>query len=795
MKYIHILFLVLFSNAFCAQYYEGTPVDRIIIQLESEDSSLTIDTKAILSKMKTKKGDQFSQTIFDQDLKEISKDYDRIYHNEQIRDNKLYITIKVWPRPTISSINFEGNKKIRTSRLQSELEVSPGEIFNLQDFNDKFNKLKEYYVKKGYFESQLSYKIVPVPESDQIEIDIQITEGKSGNIQRISYRGFSLQERKDLQEMVLTKKYNFLTSWLTGNGFYNQDMIENDKLIIINYLHNKGYADARVKIFLQDDVIPGQIAVIVEAERGKVYRFGKITFEGNTLIPDDKIKDSLMIQENQAFSPEQLHNATQGIKDLYGKDGYIETDVQYETFLSHDKPLYNVHLQIQEGDQYKIGMVHVFGNKSTNANVILRESLLTPGDLFDSRRLKATQMRLENIGYFKNVNVYAVRTKDDTFSGENYRDVYIEVEETQTGSINMSVGASSSASVFGSIELSENNFNSRGILKLFNGLGNLRGGGEHFDLKASFGAKDQNFVMNWLNPYFNDSLWRVGVTSSFTVSRLQSDANKITTWGATFYASYPLTPYITYGTRYRLRHTKSKVQGKVDEKKGDTNAASTEAIEEKNHGIVSAPGTSISYNSLDRPYKPHRGVYSNLDAEFAGVGGDFYFIKTSLLNSIYFPVTNVSALKFKGNFQFIIPLWDTRTEGSKLGGAEGSGVPSSERFFLGGVDSVRGYKPYIIGPTFANKKEPTGGISSGLVSVEYNHELLKILDVFAFFDAGNIRMRQFSLPINKFRASYGFGIRLEIMGQVPITLGMGYPINPEFESDVENFFFSMGGRF
>lgn len=137
------------------------------------------------------------------------------------------------------------------------------------------------------------------------------------------------------------------------------------------------------------------------------------------------------------------------MKDLYGQKGYIDASVQHETLLKESEPVFDVDFYIDEGGQYKVGLVHIFGNTSTHNNVILRESLLVPGETFDSRKLKATQKRLEAIGYFKSVNVYAVRTADDVDLGENYRDVYIEVEETTTGNVSLFMGFSSTDSVFG----------------------------------------------------------------------------------------------------------------------------------------------------------------------------------------------------------------------------------------------------------------------------------------------------------------------------------------------------------
>ncbi len=159
------------------------------------------------------------------------------------------------------------------------------------------------------------------------------------------------------------------------------------------------------------------------------------------------------------------------MKDLYGQKGYIDASVQFETSLKEDEPIFDVDYMIDEGQQYKIGLIHIFGNSSTENNVILRESLLVPGETFDSRKLKATQQRLESVGYFKTVNVYAVRTPDDAALGDNYRDVYIEVEETSTGNVSLFMGFSSMDDVFGGLDLTERNFHIANIGKALKAAG------------------------------------------------------------------------------------------------------------------------------------------------------------------------------------------------------------------------------------------------------------------------------------------------------------------------------------
>ncbi|MBI2743089.1 MAG: outer membrane protein assembly factor BamA [Chlamydiales bacterium] len=761
--------------AAAVEAYEERVIGNISVTLENPPPLYSFDSKLIVSRLKTKVGDPFSQTTFDNDLKALSDEYDRVEPSIDVVNGEVYITLKLWPRPTIRTINWYGNQFIKTKTLQKELGIKASSSFNRQTFNSAFNKLKEYYVKKGYFESQLNYRVVSDTKTNEVDIEISITEGRSGKIDKIVFKGFTSEEESELLDMIHTKKYNFFTNFVLGTGIFNEEALEQDNLTIVNLLQNNGYADARVDIQILESSTQGKIIIEITADRGPVFHFGEITFEGNTLFTDQEIENHFLVHPEDTYSPEKLRETTQYIKDLYGRKGHIDASVQYETQLAENAPIYNVRFTIEEGQKYKIGMIRIVGNSQTQARVILHESLLIPGETFDSAKLKATQARLENIGYFKNVNVYAVRTQDDQSLGESYRDVFIEVEETHTGSISLFSGFSSADNIFGGIDISESNFNYRGLGKVFSkGASAVRGGGEYAQARINVGAKQQNYTVSWLTPYFRDTLWRVGVNGELGRSGLQAKDYTIRTLGGSVFASYPLTPYWSFNWRYRIRESSTQV---------DHGATKRERQEARSGGLLSSSGVSLNYDSTDSALKPHNGFRSLIESEFTGIGGDFTFLRFGYINSFYQQLWRRGIMKYRAEFRFIEPVIKTH---------HADDIPMSERFFLGGENSVRGYKAFDLGPRFSNG-DPTGGISSSLFSVEYLQEIFKVVDGFVFADAGAVSMKRFR--VGHYNLSYGFGVRLELINRVPVILGMGFPVNPDNHGQVRKFFFSMGGQF
>lgn len=777
-----------------AELYDERKVKQIEIVVDSRDET-QFDPSPILSKLKTQQGDDFSQLTFDSDLKTLASEYDQVEPRIQLVNGEVAITIHVSPKPIIHQILWEGNHQYRTGTLQDELDIKPNTVFNRQDFNKAFNKVKEFYFKKGYFESQLTYNIQPVANSNQVDIVIEIREGRPGHIKKVVLNGFAKDEESDIKEQMFLKNYNFLTSWLTGTGIYRDEALEQDKMTILNYLHNRGYADAKVDINLIDDVQSGKLIVEITAHRGQIYRVNSVSFEGNTLFTQEEIEKKALLRCGDNFSPDKVRDTSQSIKELYGQKGYIDASVQYETNLQEEKPLFDVAYSIDEGQKYKVGLIHIFGNVSTKCNVILRESLLVPGETFDSRKLKATQARLEGIGYFKSVNVYAVRTAEDDGLGDTYRDVFIEVEETTTGNVSLFMGFSSMDDVFGGIDLTERNFNLRGVFKAIEGnISALRGGGEFFHVRGTLGKKQNNILVSWMNPYVNDSLWRLGVEISRTFSKLQEHV-VVVTYGGSVYTNYPLTNFWTAGMRQRIRHSQDHLNLRPLDDSAIAQASVNEVRNQLNQdGLISAFSGNLSYDSTDNAFKPHRGWRSYFEAEVAGIGGKYDFLKFSYINSIYFPMWKRGTLKLRGDFKYILPFGSTTQQT----------VPYSERFFLGGETTVRGYKPFLLGPVvelqnstgaFEQTDTPYGGLSSSMLSLEFNQEIFRMLDIFAFCDVGSVTFGEFD--IDQVRPTVGAGLRLDIGNRTPIIVGYGFPLvkKDRNEEKWQKVFFSMGGQF
>lgn len=778
VKYLLLFLLLFITQVYGAQMqYEQMRVAKIQILPQNVSSTALFDTHGVLAKMETKVGNLFSQYEFDGDLKTLAEQYDRIEPLIEEKNCELYITLKIWCKPTIQKIIFCGNEKFRAKKLLKQLGIKAGEIFERETFIVAFNKLKTFYVKKGYFEAELDFSITPVCDGEEIEICISINEGKAGKVKRIEFCGLTHIEEVDLLQVMATKRYRFLFSWITGGGVYHEEMMEHDRMMILNYLQNSGFADAHVAIAIEEVCEEDKIILHVDVDKGVCYQFGNITIGGNCIYPVETLWPLISFRRGTPFSPEDLREATFAIQDLYGSRGYIDAVVDAKLTLHEGCPTYDVSFLIEEGSQYRVGMVKVFGNQYTETRIILHETLLCPGDIFDMRKLQGTETRLLNTGYFENVNVYPVRSMDGYGCDDedvNYRDIFIEIQEADTGNISVFAGFSTLDRLFGGVELSECNFNAKGLLNVINGgPRSLRGGGEYLHLKTNFGDRQTCYVLQWTKPYFFDTPWIVGFDIEKSDNRAISRGYEIKSYGGHVTATYIVNNYLRYAWHYRANQTRNHTRLGQD---------SSEAERElRISGFVSAGGLAICYDSTDHPRKPSTGLRSKLTLELAGIGGNFDFFKLGYFNSYYVPLWPRGIYKLRLDTQFI------KTYGSTTPKT----LPIGERLFLGGETTVRGYRPFIIGPLFQTN-EPRGGVSSFLISEEYQHHLFAGIDAFIFADAGYVSLHEFT--IGKLRSSFGFGFRVEFIKNLPFTIGYGFPYKAK-ENETQRFFFAMGGCF
>jgi len=514
-----------------------------------------------------------------------------------------------------------------------------------------------------------------------------------------------------------------------------------------------------------------------------------VGFAGNRVFSNETVEKHLRLDEGDLYSPERIQKTVRALKDLYGKKGYIDATITYQTHLeSKDKNTYDITFDIHELEQYYIGTIKVIGNYKTNPNVVLNESLLVPGEVFDLRKLGATEERLRGTGFFKQVNIYPLKPSTVATRASHYRDVYIEVEEAPTGHFSLFGGGGSSGTksvnIFGGVELIEKNFNISGLVTMFsNGAGDLRGGGEYLHMRFNVGQQGLAGSFSWMTPYAGDTLWRVGFDVHRSYDASQSDKYSYNSAGDKIYASYPLSSFWTFYCNYRIQKTVNSF----------SSAASQETRNQLGDGgILSGVGAGLNFDSTDHPQSPRRGLRSSLSADYIGLGGHFNYWKLAYLNTQYINLRKFGIFKMRGDLKFIQPTNKTPLRGSEL---QRHPIPLTDRFFLGGESTLRGFANDALGPKIASSDStPLGGISYGLASLEYIYPIFDPVQIFAFYDVGTNSDQKWHL--SRLYMSTGVGMRLNLLGQLPLTFGYGKVLNKNIPTDEKKeWFFSFGMQY
>lgn len=782
LKFVLLSFIFAFSSLSAAETVkEGhTVVDSIAITVEGQNSH----NRQALPKLKTKKGSLFFQEDFDDDLRSLSKAYDRVDPKIEFSDGKAVISLYLVAKPCIKKISIVGNNIIPNHKILKTLQLFEEDLFDREKFLKNLDSLKTYYLKRGFFESKISYDLDHNEHLGYVNIQINIQEGHCGRIKKLEFSGLTKSEVADVKEFVLTKQYSKAFSWFNGAGLYHPEMVEQDSFAIVNYLHNLGYADAVVTPSYEVDS-DGNIHLRFVANKGALYTLGHVHIEDFSVLPKRLISKQVKAYPNDIYNPETIWDSAQRIKDIYAKYGYINTNIDVNFSPHASLPVYHITYQISEGSPYKVGLIKINGNTHTKHNVILHETSLFPGDMLSRLKLESTERRLRNTGYFQTVSVYTVRSQlDPSNESEQYRDIHIDVKETTTGNLGLFLGFSSLDNLFGGVELSENNFDLFGLPKIFTqGFRALRGGGETLFLKANFGDKVTDYTMKWTRPHFLNTPWILGVELDKSINKALSREFTVETYGGNISTTYILSENLRYGLYYRGTQTSVSKREHSTSVGPDLDA---------NKGFISATGLLFSYDSVDSPRTPTTGVRGSANFEISGLGGSYHFTKLTLNSSVYRKLTRKGVLKIKAESQFIKPFGDTTADG----------IPISERFFLGGETTVRGYKPFVIGPK-TSATEPQGGVSSLLLSEEFQYPLVSQPNIgaFIFLDSGFIGLKEYSIRLKDLYGSAGFGFRFDVMNNVPVMIGFGWPFRPTevFKGEKidisQRFFFALGGVF
>lgn len=711
-----------------------------------------IDTAMILNVVKSKEKEPYSLDKVREDMKNIYKTgfFSDVQIDEKDSADGKIITFIVIERPPIKAILLSGNKKIKTPDLVEKIKIRSNTVLNTEKVKESIDELKKLYASKGYYATRITYNIDYEEEYSAI-VNINVEEPERAYVRKITFTGNNNVKSKELFKYMRTQEKGIL-SWVTGSGILDEDTLQEDRKNIEASYNDKGYV--RVKVGAPDIAISKDgksIAINIPIEEGEIYTIGSTDFSGDLLLSKEELTGKIKSKSGNVFRSSLFHEDVLTLTDMYQDQGYAFCDVAPLTLIDDNTKTISLTFDITKGNEIYFNRINILGNTRTRDKVIRRELKIAEGDRFSSSAIKESKRKLKNTTFFNNIDMKFVKTDDPHKVNTD-----LTIEERATGSLGVGVGYSTSEKAFVTASISQDNF---------------MGTGRRIFVDASVGSVTQQFRFSYLEPYVFDKKFSAGF-SAYNYIRYY-DTYDYEKQGGNISLTRPLTDYLKASARYRL------------ENQNVTNLSDTVSSyikAQEGRQITSALSFSLNKNTIDDVLNPTRGMNAEIIAEMAGglFGGDNKFVSLVATYGRYFPI------------KFLESAFFVKGTGGMIRGYGGKEVPIYEKFYVGGINTIRGFKYGEAGPLDENG-EAIGSKNQLYANLEWIFPLYKPagLKGVIFFDAGNgfDNSSDFTL-----KTAAGLGIRwFSPLG--PIRLELGFNLNRKDDEKGSVFDFTIGTQY
>jgi outer membrane protein insertion porin family len=725
---------------------------KIIADIQVKGNN-RIESDAILRMIHSKVGSVYQPSQLSEDLRAIygMGYFDDLRVESQSGPNGKIITFQVKEKATIRRIKFKGNRHFNDDKLRENLTISTGSILNIYKIRNNIDLIANLYKEDNYHQIKVDYTTEDL-ENNQTDLEFIIDEGERLYITNVIFEGNHTFTDRQLKKEISTSPKGFFY-WLTSSGDLDKATLNQDMARLNAFYHNQGYIKARIGE-PQVDILENEIHVTIKINEGPRFKVGKIDVSGDLIYPKETLLKPLHIGDDAYFNREKLQQDVISLTDLYADKGYAYADVAPYIKEDNDKLLVDITYQIQKKQQVYFENILITGNTRTRDKVIRRELWVHEQDMFNGKALKRSIRNLYRLDYFEDIKVKTLKGSD-----EDKMVLNIDVKEKPTGTFSFGAGFSSEENLFLLGGISMRNFLGRGQTLNFNG---------------QIGAATTRFTFSFTEPWlFDTHLSFTGLVYNQDKKYSEYEVHSI---GGGLRFSYPIFDYtrVYWGYTYDI----SEVD-EIDQDAPDTiwDLEGTNATSSANIGL--------GYDSRDRAFNPTEGSKHSINFEYAGLGGDIGFNKTTVETGWYFPL-------YKGFIWFI-----HGKAGVVLENSDDKLLPDYEKFYLGGINSLRGYEYRGIHLTEINENGEESKVG-GEMMAQFNVEL--IIPLYAkmglmgvvFYDTGNVYDDQ--IDLGNMRSSWGYGVRW-YSPIAPIRIEYGNIIDPRDDEEDGRLEFTLGGAF
>jgi len=672
------------------------------------------------------------------------------------------LVFAVKERPAVNKVLVTGNDEIDEEDIRKKITVRESAILDIRRVESSAQAIRDHYVSEGYFLSEVDWRLDEKP-GNLVDVVFVIREHAKVEVQRIEFVG-NVNIKTDELTKIMATKVGSILGFLTGVGTFSPVLFEDDVKRVELYYNTKGYADVKVDppvVMLSRD--RRFIVISITVHEGEKYKVGKVGVDGDLLFPKKELEEKLVLKEGQVFNVQNVQADNMTLTNLYKDQGYAFATVANAHALHKEDRTIDFTYVLQKGEKAYFGRIDIVGNKDTRDWTIRREIKVYDGDLYNQTNLKKSEARIKRLGFFEKVDI---QTKPGRQPDQV--DVVVNVKERQTGSFTIGAGISSIENFMFQAQISKQNFLGRG---------------QNLSLMAVLSSLRTIFQLSFNEPYLFDTNWTFGF-DAYNYEMLYFNFTKKTRGGR-----------ITLGRRITDEFGVSasyKIEGVDITSGGQKDPLDVPIANLFEKGLISSLTATAYYDSRDDRMFPTKGNLSSLSLEWAGpqIGSDFEFIKVVASVKQYFPFVLGSVLKLSGTYGYV-------------GNPGGGSVPLGERFYVGGIFTVRGFERYSLGPKIAtgSARDPAafqvpftiGGNKELIFNIEVEFPIFMPVGIrgVVFFDAGNAFDDNEQVNPLNLRTAVGFGIRWwSPIG--PLRFEWGFPLRPQEGEQPMVFEFNIG---
>lgn len=727
-----------------------------------------VSDELVRANIRVKVGDPYLKANTDSDIRTLRTTgyFQNIQVTAEMLPDGVALTYVLQGKPVLTDVRFEGNKKYKREKLVKKVTSKIGEPLDEYKLFTDAREIQKLYEKAGFQKTEVRYVPSINENTGKGSVTFEIKEAPKAKIQNVEFVGASEFSQRKLRRQIKTRRL-WMFSWLTGSGKLKEEQFEDDKDKLVEFYQNKGYIDFEIKDVQFEYPKPKRMVVKFNVSEGVQYKVGKIQFQGNQLFTTNDIVQGLpggkglQMDAGELFTPELLRKDREAVQDFYWARGYIDVVVAPIKNANTETGTMDLTYRLEEGDKSYVEKVEIRGNVTTRDKVIRRELAVAPGEVFNMVRVKASERILDQMQYFSKVE-----TDREPTEVPNRKNLVVNVAEKETGHFDIGAGFSSIDSLFGVVGFTQGNFD------LFNPPW-FTGGGQKLRLYVTIGTRRRDYTLSFSEPWFLGRRLRFDLDLFHHEYNYLSDLYDQTSTGARVGLTKALTRDLTAGISYTIQDI-----GIVDVRADAPLVIQREA----GHTLVSKVGYTMAYDTRNSVILPNRGQRTAIEAALAGgpFGGDSDVYTLELSSGWYFP-------GFMEGHVFEL--------GGRIGVAESydrsDHVPLWDRWFLGGANTLRGYKYRKVGPKIDG--EPIGGESFWYASAEYSVPIIERLRFAVFYDIGYVYLDAYDFDFGKFNDNWGVGFRLNIPQIGPLRLDYGIPITHDDDvSGSGKFQFNVG---